>query len=141
MRRALIDTSAIYAFVVRADKEHKQASAFMKEWLSGKGIFVLADVVFAETMTLLKKRFGAEVALRVGRELRQNPAHPWVALGPEGERDTWGAFQQYDDKEWSYTDCALLALSRRLKISEVFSFEEHFDQMPGVLRVPQTRRR
>jgi len=136
MRCALIDTGAIYAFVTRTDKHHSEAVAFVKEWLSHKGVFVLADLVFIEAMTLLKARLGAPVALRVGRELRQNPVYVWTALGADGERDTWAVFQQYDDKEWSYTDCALLVLSRRLKNAEVFAFDEHIEQMPGVIRLP-----
>ena len=44
--------------------------------------------------------------------------------------------QKYDDKDWSYTDCALLALAEHLKISEVFAFDEDFDQMPGMTRYP-----
>lgn len=135
-RRVLIDTGAIYAFVTRTDKHHRDAVAFVKAWLKRGGAFVLADVVFAETMTLLKVRLGAAITVKVGRELRQNAAYRWVALGGEGERNTWGLFQHYDDKDWSYTDCATLALTRRLKIRKVFSFDHHFSQMPGVDRVP-----
>jgi len=38
-------------------------------------------------------------ALRVGRELRENPVYFWTALGADGERDAWAIFQQYDDKD------------------------------------------
>lgn len=136
MRRVLIDTGAIYAFVVRNDKHHAESVAFVKRHLARQGVFVLADVVFFEAMTLLKARVGAEIALRVGRELRQNPIYVWTPLGPEVERDTWALFQQYDDKDWSYTDCALLALSRALKVQEIFAFDAHIRQMPGVMLIP-----
>jgi predicted nucleic acid-binding protein len=136
MHRALVDTGAIYAFVVRTDAHHEEARAFTREFLSTNGVLVLADVVFAETMTLLKARVGADVAARVGVELRRNPLYLWTALGVEGERATWEVFQRYADKEWSYTDCALFVLVRRLEIPQVFAFDEHFDQMPGVVRVP-----
>jgi predicted nucleic acid-binding protein len=99
--RVLIDTGAIYAFITRTDKHHREAIAFVKNWLKRGGAFVLPDMVFAETMTLL-----------------------------------WALFQKYDDKDWSYTDCATLALARRLNIGKVFSFDHHFSQMPGVARVP-----
>ncbi|MBI5053097.1 MAG: type II toxin-antitoxin system VapC family toxin [Chloroflexi bacterium] len=136
MRQALIDTSAIYSLVVRADKNHEAARVLLKTWLKQKNAFVLADVVFIESMTLLKSRFGSEVALKVGRELRANPVYLWMALGADGERETWEVFQKYADKEWSYTDCALLALSQHLKTDHVFSFDSHFDQMSTVKRIP-----
>jgi len=136
MRRILIDTGAIYAFVTSTDLHHTEARAFVKEFLAGHGIFVLADLVFAETMTLLKARIGANVAIRVGMELRLNPAQMWTALGADGENDTWALFKQYADKKWSYTDCAILMLARRLKITEVFAFDKHFEQMSGMARLP-----
>ena len=136
MRQALIDTSAIYSLVVRADKNHVAARELLKTWLKQKNAFVLADVVFIESMTLLKSRFGSDVALKVGRELRPNPVYLWTALGADGERETWETFQKYADKDWSYTDCALLALSQRFKTNDVFSFDSHFDQMSLVKRIP-----
>jgi predicted nucleic acid-binding protein len=136
MRRILIDTGAIYAFVTRTDAHHETARTFTHELMATQGSFILADTVFAETMTLLKARLGTAVALRVGQELRRNAIYKWSVLGPDGERDTWAIFQQYQDKEWSYTDCGILALARRLKITDVFAFDGHFEQMPGIFRLP-----
>jgi predicted nucleic acid-binding protein len=42
---------------------------------------------------------------------------------------------RYTGKEWSYVDCSLLALAQRQKVAIVFSFDGHFEQMPGVTRV------
>jgi predicted nucleic acid-binding protein len=136
-RRILIDTGAIYAFVTRSDKNHAAARAFVRQWLDRRGVFVLADTVFAETMTLLKVRLGAQTAIRVGRELRLNPAYRWSALGPDGERTAWEIFSKHDDKDWSYTDCSLLAISRRSRLRDVFAFDRHFSQMRGVERHPR----
>jgi predicted nucleic acid-binding protein len=134
--RILIDTGAIFAFVTRTDTHHEAAKRFVREWLDQDGFFVLLDAVFAETMTLLKARLGPEPAIRVGRELRQNTAYAWLPVSDAGERDTWAVFQHFKDKEWSYTDCAVLALARREKISAVFAFDRHFLQMPGIERLP-----
>jgi uncharacterized protein len=135
--RVLIDTGAVYAFVTRTDPHHEDAKRFVKEWLEKQGIFVLSDVVFAETMTLLKARLGPEIAIQVGRELRHNVAYSWLILGSDGERETWAVFQRFTDKEWSFTDCAVLALARREKIPLVFAFDRHFLQMPEIQRVPR----
>lgn len=136
--RVLVDTGAIYAFVTRTDANHEAAKRFVESWLERSGYFVLADVVFAETMSLLKARLGTQVALRVGRELRRNPAYTWMQLGEKGEDDTWALFQRYDDKDWSYTDCAILALAHREGISQVFAFDRHFSQMPDITRLPKS---
>ncbi len=138
-QRILIDTGAIYAFVTRTDAHHEAAVGFVRSWLDANGIFVLGDLVFAETMTLLKARLGTRIALRVGAELRRNPAYSQIHLGEEDERDTWAIFQRFDDKEWSYTDCGLLALARREKIPRVFAFDRHFSQMPGLEMLPGIR--
>lgn len=136
MRRILIDTGAIYAFVVRTDPHHSEAMAFIRQVAENGGDLVVVDAVFAETMTLLKARLGAAIAIRVGTELKTNPFYTWQALGPDGEHDAWEAFQEYDEMEWSFTDCSILAVARRLQTGEVFAFDRHFDEMPGLKRVP-----
>jgi predicted nucleic acid-binding protein len=138
-RRILVDTGAIYAFVTRTDPHHEAAKEFVRTWLERRGTFLLPDIVFAETMTLFKARLGPRIALRVGAELRQNPAWSWLSLGEAGERDTWALFQRFNDKEWSYTDCAILALAQREKVRQVFGFDRHFDQMPEIERLPTAR--
>jgi len=136
VRRILIDTGAIYALVARTDQHHTAAAGFTRKWVARGGLFVLADWVFAETITLAKRRLGTAVALRVGRELRENPVYVWTVVTPELERETWALFQQYEDKAWSYMDCALLALAGHLKIRDVFAFDDDFTQMSGIRRLP-----
>lgn len=103
MRRILIDTSAIFALAARNDKNHPAARGFLADWLEQEGGFVLPDVIFNGSMTLLKSRLGTQPAIQVGREMRRNPLCLWTPLEAGGERtlagtgDRWAAFQQYDD--------------------------------------------
>jgi uncharacterized protein len=136
MMRALIDTGAIYALTAATDRHHKDATAFLKRWVQDKGVFLISDLVFIEAMTLIKRRLGSTVAIEVGIELRENPLFSWVSLTVDLEKETWSLFQHYKDKEWSYTDCELLVLSNALKIPNVFAFDHHFSQMPGICRLP-----
>jgi predicted nucleic acid-binding protein len=92
--------------------------------------------VFIETMTLTKRRLGATTAIRTGQELRENRLFTWISFTAELEKETWLSFQRYEDKGWSYTDCALLVLSNRLKTTNIFTFDEHFRQMPGIRCLP-----
>ncbi len=135
MKIALIDTSAICGMIDRTDKYHLAAKVFGTRWLIEANQFVLLDWIFVESMTLLKRHLGAGLAIQTGRFLRKSPLYRWVAVTPDDEREVWAVFQQYADKRWSYTDCTLLVLSRRLKIPQVFTYDAHFAQMPGVKRM------
>ena len=134
---ALIDTSAIFALSNQNDPHHVHASDELKTWLSRRNTLILSDWMFAESMTLLKVRLGVSVALRVGRELRSNPVYRWVALSPNDEREVWTIFQKYTDKDWSYIDCGVWVMSQRLRVPQVFAFDGHFKQMPGVVCLPK----
>ena len=134
--RILIDTGAIYAFVTQNDRHHQAAKGLVRSWLDQSGVFVLADIVFAETMTLLKSRLGPGIAIQVGRRLRNSPAYVWHSMDAESERQAWAIFQRYSDKDWSYTDCAILALALQERISEVFAFDHHFHQMSQITVLP-----
>lgn len=134
-RTVIIDTNAIYALTTQPDRNYPQATRFWEAWLQSGGRAILTDSVFAESMTLLKARHGAGVAIAAGRKLRNSRAYHWIPLTPGDEVETWAVFQQYADKEWSYVDCGLFALARRLA-RPVFSFDRHFDQMPEIKRVP-----
>ena len=135
MKTALIDTSAICGMIDRTDKYHPAARAFGARWLTEANQFVLLDWIFVESMTLLKRHLGTALTVQTGQFLRKNPLYRWVIVTPDDEREVWTVFQQYADKDWSYTDCALLVLSHQLKVTQVFSYDAHIAQMPGVRRV------
>jgi len=134
--RLLLDTSAIYASIVRQDRNHEAAASLFHEQVrSGRG-FVILDLVFAECLTLIRARWGAQAAVRVGKRLREPTVFQWQSLSPLLEQRTWHMFERYLDKDWSYTDCAVLALAQQLGTPEVFTFDRHFRQMPGIIPVP-----
>ena len=135
MKTALIDTGAIYGMIDRADKYHAAAQTVGTLWLTEASEFILLDWIFSETMTLIKRRLSAALAVQTGEWLRKSPLYRWVTITPEDEREVWAIFQQFADKRWSYTDCALLVMARRLNVKQIFSYDAHVVQMPGVKRM------
>jgi uncharacterized protein len=87
-------------------------------------------------MTTVKRRLDAAVAVKVGQQIRKSARFRLYRLTDDDDRAAWDIFSRYTDKEWSYVDCSLLALAQRQKIGAVFSFDHHFEQMPGVTRAP-----
>ena len=135
MKQILCDTSALVALADADDPYAELAQEFLRDIPPG-AVFIVPDTVFGEAMTTIKRRLGAAAAVKVGQQLRKSERFRSYRLSDEDEGATWDVFCHYLDKEWSYVDCSLLALARRQKVTAVFAFDHHFEQMPGVTRVP-----
>ena len=127
--KTIIDTSALYAVVDRRDPNYQIAAGFLRTFTRQGGIFILSNHVFDETMTLIKVRLGMSVALQLGVRLRNSRYFEMIVFGQREEIAAWHLFSRYTDKDWSYTDCASLALARQLGIDSAFAFDHHFRQM------------
>ncbi len=134
MSTMLIDTSALHALNYARDDHHAKALAYFKS-LAGRVKPILTEWVFVETMNLTKARLGPEYAIAFGRQLKASKTFYPLILIDDDKRNTWDIFERYDDKEWSYVDCSLLAVAQRLKIRRIFTFDRHFRQM-GLEVVP-----
>ena len=134
MSTLLIDTSALHALNYARDDYHAQALAYFKS-LAGRVKPILTEWVFVETMNLTKARLGPKYAIDFGRQLKTSKAFYPLILTDFDKRATWDIFEQYQDKQWSYVDCSLLAVAQRLKIKRIFAFDHHFEQM-GLEVVP-----
>jgi len=128
MSTLLIDTSALHALNYARDNNHAQAVAYFKA-LAGRVKPILTEWVFVETMNLTKARLGPAYAIAFGRQLKASQAFYPLILTDLDKQATWEIFENYHDKPWSYVDCSLLAVARRLEIRRVFTFDHHFEQM------------
>jgi predicted nucleic acid-binding protein len=134
MSTLLIDTSALHALNYVRDKNHAKAVTYLKS-MAGRAKPILTEWVFVETMNLTKARLGPTYAIAFGRQLKASQFFHPLILTDDDKRATWEIFEQYQDKEWSYVDCSLLAVARRLMLRRVFAFDHHFRQM-GLEVVP-----
>jgi len=134
MTTMLIDTSALHALNYARDDNHPRAVDYFKV-LAGRVKPILTEWIFMETMNLTKARLGPEYAIAFGRQLKASKAFYPLILIDADKQATWNIFEQYNDKQWSYIDCSLLAVAQRLKIKRVFTFDRHFQQM-GLEIVP-----
>ena len=133
MKTILVDSSFLLAMVDGDDKHHSETVDFLKEL--GRATLLVTSHIFDEAMTLIKSRLGSEVAVRTGWQLRLSTLFRLVHIIERDDEAAWEIFSQYTDKDWSYTDCSCLAVMRKLDITEVLSFDHHFDQM-GTVRLP-----
>ena len=127
MRRALADTSALYAVFDTTDALHRKARAFLEA--NPDVAFVMSNYIFGETLTFVRKRLGGGPSVKVGERIRQSPRFEIVHLDEDDEEAVWEIFRRYSDKGWSWFDVTLFHLARKLGIWEVFAFDDHFRKM------------
>ena len=128
MAEILVDTSALIAFFVKSEKHHTTAQNYVIA--NPKVPWVILETVFSETVTWIRAKVSIHHSIQVGELLRQE--HRYLQLSPTDDDATWEIFRRYDDKEWSYTDCSILAISQRLSINQVFAFDKHIRQMASL---------
>lgn len=98
-----------------------------------------SNYIIDETLTLVKDRLGHHIAIKIGKELWNEEAAHLVRVTSTDEQNAWALFVKYHDKGFSFTDCTSFVLMKRLKITTVFTFDEHFDQYGKFQRVPFQR--
>ena len=128
-----VDTGAWFAVVVPSDVNHAHAIA----WLTAnREPLATSEYVLDEALTLLRARGFPDQALDLGVDLLDNEVAQLHFLDETDVRATWEVFRQYQDKEWSFTDCSSKVLMERLGITTAFAFDRHFRQFGSVRVVP-----
>jgi uncharacterized protein len=128
-----VDTSAWFAAVVPSDPGHSEAA----NWLAtNREPLLTTDYVVDETLTLLRAR-GERMRARVLGERFFAADLGEIYFLTEGDiREAWNVFQQYDDKGWSFTDCASKVIIERFGIVRAFAFDHHFRQFGNIQVIP-----
>lgn len=132
--QVMIDSGALLALVDRRDQHHTAAAQFVRDQHAIS--YVVLETIFVETMTLVKARLGGQPAITLGERLMRSQRFNLLPLNAQDREQTWMIFTRYQDKAWSYVDCSVLAVARRLAIGAVFAFDRHFDQMVELRRMP-----
>jgi uncharacterized protein len=128
-----VDTSAWYASVVPDDENHRKA----REWLDANTqSLVTTDYTIDETLTLLRVRGHAPLALAMGEALFGGELADIVLITEDDIQQAWRVFRQFRDKDWSFTDCSSKVVMERLAVTQAFSFDQHFRQFGSFNIVP-----
>lgn len=130
----LIDTSAIVAARNADDKNHKKAIKVMIKALKGEyGKLYVSDYIFDESVTLAFIRTGSkDFANDIGRFARTKPII-FRFVEPVDFENAWEIYLQYNDKQFSFTDCVNIALMNRHKIDAIFTYDSEFNGIVSII--------
>ena len=128
-----VDTSAWFAAVVPSDPDHSEAA----KWLAiNQEPLLTTDYVVDETLTLLRARGERRRARVLGERFFDADVGEIYFLTEADIRQAWNVFQQYDDKGWSFTDCASKVVIERFSLVRAFAFDHHFRQFGNIQVIP-----
>ncbi|MCX9011028.1 MAG: PIN domain-containing protein [Candidatus Methanoperedens sp.] len=130
----LIDTSALIAARNADDRNHKKAMALMTSALKGEyGKVFISDYIFSEVVTLTCIRTKSKrLAFDIGKFAKAKPIN-FRFIEPIDFDRAWELYQQYDDKNLSFTDCTNIALMERLDIEKLFTFDMGFKGVVDII--------
>ena len=128
-----VDTAAWFALYIREDPHHAEAC----EWIAkNRTVLFTTDYVIDETLTLIRARGQKAIALEFGSEMFTIPAATVYYLTPKDIDAAWQVFRDFDDKDWSFTDCTSKVAIEQFGIETAFTFDHHFRQFGTVVVVP-----
>jgi predicted nucleic acid-binding protein len=133
-----VDTGAWFAAAVRNDPDHDAAMAWIEE---NRVPLVTTDYVMAETATLIRMRDktarGHRLAVRVAGSLLREQAAILEKVTDRDLAQALNVFRKYSDHTFSFVDCTSFVIMERLRTSQAFAFDHHFDEYPGIRRFPR----
>ncbi|OGK26622.1 hypothetical protein A3D80_02075 [Candidatus Roizmanbacteria bacterium RIFCSPHIGHO2_02_FULL_40_13b] len=122
-----IDTSGFKALLDKNDAFFTQVWALWpKLQNSPSARLVTSNYILDESFTLIRLRCGLQVAMDLQDMISKSSMSISIErVTTEDEKDAWEWFQN-DWSKLSFTDCTSFALMKRLEITRVVTFDEHF---------------
>lgn len=128
MRKIFLDTAYLQALVDTRDSLHQLALGMTDNY--GKFLSVTSEMVLTELLNALCGRgeYLRDAALSIVDNLRQDSTVQIIPQTPQLFDQALTFYRQRRDKNYSLTDCASMLIMRQEKISDVLTFDRHFQQ-------------
>jgi uncharacterized protein len=119
-----VDSTAFVALVVTPDQHHAEVTAEWTSLLRAHERLVTTSYVVLETVAVVQKRFGIEVAVRFTRDILPLVEVWWV----DERRHEEGMliWQHSNRRALSLTDCVSFAAMTAASVSSALSCDRHF---------------
>ncbi len=121
----IADTSGIYSLINQDDRNHDAALEASSRLQHEQTTILVPWEVFTETVNILGKKVGHDVAGRAGRHLLDSPAFAVIETQDTARAH---ALDRYDGQPQSvsFTDCVVMAVADEYGTKRIFGFDEAF---------------
>jgi hypothetical protein len=124
--KVFVDTSAFVALENRRDRSHERAVRAYRRLLREGASLQTSDYVFDETVTLLGRRAGYQVAVAWGRRMLSSALFELAIVDRAILEGSLDILDGAGDQAFSFTDCTSFALMRARDVASAFAFDDDF---------------
>ena len=130
-----IDTGAFVARHLEKDQHHVGSLPVWEQIQRDNMRCFTSSFVVEETITLIARRGGYQLADQIARLLYASPRLEILRSTRGIELAALGFFRKYADQKVSFTDCVSFVLMHNHRLTKGFCFDRDFDA-PGFIRIP-----
>jgi predicted nucleic acid-binding protein len=120
------DSAGFIAVFDARDAHHEPAIGVWREIQRTGERLLTTDLVFAETVTHIRRRGGWQPAQRAGSAILQSPNVEVVCCDAEHLRAAWREMQRDPAPKLSLCDAFSFVLMRERGVQRAFTFDRHF---------------
>ncbi len=121
-----LDTSGLFAFLVKKDSKHRKASSLIHKMIDSSGYILTTDYIIDETATLLKARGYGSVTSNLFDGIMSSKACRIEWMDQDLFDKTKSMFLKYHDHEWAFTDCFSFVVMNSLGLKNALTKDAHF---------------
>ena len=127
-RDGFVDTSALYALIDRKDSHHSTMGGHVGRLLHSRRGLVTTDYVVCESVNLASARAGHHVGGRILELVDRSSALRVEWIGSLRFEAAKTFYRRHSDHRYSFTDCTSFAVMRELKLLDVLTTDQHFQE-------------
>ncbi len=127
--RLFVDTSGWTALFNPRDQYYPQVRGTMQEIIGQSNRLITTDYVLDETITNLVTAVNHAAAEKFAVWVLEQKHIQVIRIDEDLWDEALALFRKYDDKDFSFTDCTSFVVMQRLKLTDAFGFDHHFEQM------------
>jgi predicted nucleic acid-binding protein len=133
MAQPFLDTNILLRHFLQDDPDQSpRGTAQIQRIEDGQLQVVLSDIVVFETVFLLERRYRQPEA-KVQELVLDFLELPGVIL--PGKRRYRAVFDLYINRNLPFADAYHVVLMRQLKLTDIVTFDQEFDRVPGIKRL------
>lgn len=123
-KKVFIDSNVFIALFIKDDSLHEKASDKWSKLREEEVYLFTSDLVISEVLTVLRLKDGKETAIDFGRiALEESEILNIIPVTQELMNDSYSVFKEVENKDFSFVDASIVAISRKLDM-EVVTFDE-----------------